>query len=235
MARVEARLAAARIALAVAVVIGAVGGLGAARPARADTTTTWPPPPELNNFEYPPVELAARPRLSAAVGMGSTFDATGFSGGTHAVPAFFATGGFGDGLVGVDFEISASSAIGRYRTEDPVDRVALAGFAVVRPAAPLRPSDQRYRMRVLRTAALELGTGLERDGRTLAAGYRGIIHLGARVELPLTPLGGTSELRLRLAAGRNLGLYTPRVTAASGVTEVGDTAGELCAALLTVF
>jgi hypothetical protein len=240
MARAEAPFAAARITLALAVAVGlaafgSAGGLVAVRPARADTATTWPPPPELNTFEYPPIELAARPRLSVAVGMGSTFDAAGFSDGTHAVPAFFVTGGFGDALVGVDFEISASSAIGRYRSQDPIDRVAVLGFAVVRPCAPLAAADHRYRMRVLRTAALELGTGLERDGRTLVAGYRGIIHVGARVELPLTPLGGASELRVRLAAGRNLGLYTPGVSGANGVTEVGDTAGELWAALLTVF
>jgi hypothetical protein len=239
MARAEARFAAARStstpALALAVIVGVGGAFGGAGAARADTATTWPPPPELNNFEYPPIELAKRPRLSVAVGMGSTFDDAGFSDGTHAIPVFVATGGFGDGLVGVDFEVSATSAIGRYRTQDPVDRVSLAGFAVVRPAAPLRPFDHRYRWRVLRTAALELGQGLERDGRTLAAGYRGFFHLGARVELPLTPLGGTSELRVRLAAGRNLGQYTPRVTASNGVTEVGDTAGELFIALLTVF
>jgi hypothetical protein len=208
------------------------------RPARADTTTTWPPPPELNYFEMPARELSARPRLSLAVGMGATFDDVGFRDGTtHAVPAFFATGGFGDGLVGVDFGVLASSAIGRYRSDDPVDRVALDAFGVVRPAAPLRPWDRGYAMRVLRTAGLELGFGWERDGRTTVAGSRFTVHLGARVEVPLTPVWATSQLRIRLGASRNLGLYTPRVysSLAGNVTEVVDTAGELYAALVTVF
>lgn len=47
-----------------------------------------------------------RPRLSLAAGMGATFDATGFAGGTHAIPAFFAVGGFGDGLTGFDWDCS---------------------------------------------------------------------------------------------------------------------------------
>ena len=215
---------------------GLVGGLAGVRVARADTTTSCPPPPELNTYEMPAIELAARPRLSAAVGMGTTIDDAGFNNGTHAIPSFFATGGFGDGVVGVDFEVFASSAIGFYRSQDPVNRIALLGFAVVRPARPLCPFDGSYPMRVLRTVGLELGTGFEREARTLASGSRGVIHVGARVELPLTPLGGApSEVRLRLAAGRNLGLYTPRVAATSGVTEVGDTVGELFAALVTVF
>jgi hypothetical protein len=215
----------------------AAGVLGAAAPAVADTSTSWPPPPELNNYDLPAVELAARPRMSLAVGMGSTFDAVGFGGGTHAIPAFFATGGFGDGLVGVDFEAFASSAVGRFRNDNPVDRLALDAFGVVRPAAPLRPDDRRYRMRVLRTAALELGLGFERDGRTTESGSRFTAHVGARVELPLTSVGAPSELRLRLAASRNLGLYTPRLSGATAgtVTEVEDTAGELFAALVAVF
>jgi hypothetical protein len=92
-------------------------------------------------------------------------------------------------------------------------------------------------MRVLKSAGLELGFGLERDGRATATGYRFTVHLGARVDLPLTPAGSASELRVRLAAGRNLGLYTPKLYGANAgdVTEVGDTAGELFAALVAVF
>jgi hypothetical protein len=217
--------------------VAAALALGVSRPAGADTATSWPPPPELNSYELPARELAARPRMSLAVGMGSSFDAVGFGSGTHAIPAFFATGGFGDGLVGFDFEAFASSAVGRFRNDDPVDRLALDGFGVVRPAAPLRPDDHRYPMRVLRTAGLELGFGLERDGRTTESGSRFTVHLGARVELPLTLLGAPSQLRLRLAAARNLGLYTPRLSSKKPgeVTQVEDTAGELFAALVAVF
>jgi hypothetical protein len=50
-------------------------------------------------------------------------------------------------------------------------------------------------------------------------------------------VGAPSQLRLRLAAARDLGLYTPRLSAktAGEVTQVEDTAGELFAALVAVF
>ena len=215
----------------------AAAGIALAAGGAASAQTAWPPPPELNAYEMPARALAPRPRMSVAIGMGTTFDAVGFSDGTHGVPAFFATGGVGDGLAGLDFQAFASSASGRDRMANPVDRLALDAFGVVRPAARLRPGDRRYRMRVLRTLAGELGLGLERDGRTTASGSRFTVHLGARVELPLTPAGGPSELRLRLGVSRNLGLYTPRLygATASDVTSVGDTTADLYAALVVVF
>lgn len=188
------------------------------------------------------VTPTARPRLSLAAGMGATFDAAGFGGGTRAIPAFFAVGGFGDGLGGFDLGSFASSASGRFHgmengvDDNPVDRLALDGFGVIRPAARLRAGDQRYRLRVLRTAAAELGLGLERDGRVTGSGSRFELHTGARVELPLTRAGDASELRLRLAFRRAIGLYTPKLSGAtaSDLTEVGDTT-EVYAALAVVF
>jgi len=182
--------------------------------------------------------LPWRPRLSLAAGMGATFDATGFPGGTQAIPAFVAVGGFGDGLVGVDLGSFASSASGRFHGdgETPVDRLALDAFGVIRPAARLAREDHRYRLRVLRTVAGELGLGLERDGRAAGSGSRFELHTGARVELPLTRPGESSELRLRFAVRRAVGLYTPRLygATASDVTLVGDTT-EIYAALAVVF
>lgn len=184
------------------------------------------------------VEPPARPRLSLAAGMGATFDASGFASGTHAIPAFFAVGGFGDRLLGLDLGSFASSASGRFHGDgdSPVDRLALDAFGVVRPAAPLRPGDHRYPMRVLRTVAGELGLGLERDGRASGSGSRFALHTGARIELPLTRAGEASELRLRFAVRRAVGLFTPRIygTTASDVTSVGDTT-EVYAALAVVF
>ena len=92
-------------------------------------------------------------------------------------------------------------------------------------------------MRVLRTFALEGGVGYERDGRTSGAGSRVQIHTGARIELPLTPAGRPSELRLRLGFRRAIGLYKPQVSGGSGttpVTSVGDS-NELYAALAVIF
>jgi hypothetical protein len=178
-----------------------------------------------------------RPRLSLSIGMGASFDGVGFPDGRRAVPSFFAIGGVGDGLFGVDFLAFSSAASGRDRAANPVDRVALDGFAVVRPAAGLRPEDQGYALRVLRTFGVELGVGLERDGRSMIAGSRFTVHTGARVELPLTPIGEPSEVRLRLGVRRAFGLYTPTLQGRTpgDRTEVGDTALELYAALAVVF
>jgi hypothetical protein len=185
------------------------------------------------------LELAPppRPRLSLAVGMGATLDPTGFPDGGHFIPAFFGVGGFGDGLFGFDLGAFASSASGRFPTSDsPVDRLALDGFGVLRPAARVRPGDQRYRLRVLRTVAAELGLGFERDGQVVVSGTRWVIHTGARIEFPLTS-GQASELRLRLAVRQAFGLYTPELSTKSGPTgtvSVGDST-ELYAALAVVF
>ncbi len=184
-----------------------------------------------------PAEPVPRPRLSLAAGMGATFDSAGFTSGTHVIPAFFGVGGFGDGEFGFDLGAFSSSASGRFHGADdaPVDRLALDAFAVVRPAADLQPDDARYGMRVLHTLAAEVGLGFERDGRTVGSGTRFQIHTGARIELPLTPAGQPSELRLRLAVRRAFGLYKPQLMGGpSGVTSVGDSA-EAYAALAVVF
>jgi hypothetical protein len=185
-----------------------------------------------------PVEapLPWRPRLSLAAGMGATFDATGFAGGTHTIPAFFAVGGFGDGLAGFDLGSFASSASGRFHADNPVDRLGLDAFGVLRPAARTAPGDRRYGWRVLRTAAAEVGLGLERDGRMMGSGSRFTLHTGARVELPLTRAGEASELRLRLAVRRDVGLFTPKLygATASDLTLVGDST-EVYAALAVIF
>ena len=220
----------------------------AASPTVAPAPVAAPPSAPLPLVEQtilePPVfEPVVRPRLSLAAGMGATFDAAGFPGGTHAIPAFFAVGGFGDGLGGFDLGAFASSASGRFHgvdasgvSDNPVDRLALDAFGVLRPAARLARGDDRYRMRVLRTAAAELGLGVEREGRATGSGRRLALHAGARVELPLTRAGEASELRLRLAVRRAIGLYTPEIAGVTpvDVTKVGDTT-EVYAALAVVF
>ena len=169
--------------------------------------------------------------------MGATRDPTGFPDGGHFIPAFFGVGGFGDGLCGFDLGAFSSAASGRFPTTDsPVDRLALDAFAVLRPAARVRPGDQRYRMRVLRTLGVELGLGFERDGQVVVSGTRWVIHTGARIEFPLTT-GQAGELRLRLAVRRAFGLYTPELSTKSGsngTISVGDST-ELYAALAVVF
>jgi hypothetical protein len=157
----------------------------------------------------------------------------------HAIPAFFGVSGFGDGLAGFELGAFSSAASGRFHAGDdaPVDRLALDAFGVVRPAARVGGDDSGYGVRVLRTLAAEVGLGFERDGRTTGAGTRFQIHTGARVELPLTAAGRPSELRLRLAFRRALGLYTPQLSGGAGtnpVTSVGDS-NEVYTALAVVF
>ena len=192
-----------------------LGLAGLAAPAaRAQALMVGPPPETL--AETPLPETPPRPRFSLAVGMGATIDSTGFTDGSHLMPAFFGVGGFGDGLAGFDLGAFSSSASGRFTspTESPVDRLALDAFGVIRPAARVHRDDRRYRYRVLHTLAAELGLGLERDGRTMVSGSRFEVHTGARVEFPLTRASAPSELRLRLAVRRAFGLYTPEVSVA---------------------
>ncbi len=218
--------------------LGAVVGLlTAGATARAQQVELVPiiptqPPPAIESEPILAPELAPRPRMSLAVGMGASFDASGFPNGTHAIPAFIGTGGIGEGLAGFELGAFATSASGRYPATGgyaPMDRLALDAYGVLRPAARVRPEETRYGYLVLRTVAVELGLGYERDGHTNGAGSRWQVHTGARVDLPLTP-GERSELRLRLGYRRALGLYTPVV---KGV-EVGDS-NDVYASLVAVF
>jgi hypothetical protein len=180
---------------------------------------------------------APRPRVIAAIGMGTSFDSTGFGGDTRTVPAFFATGGVGaDWRVGVELAAFASEASGRFAAPaTPIDRLALAAVGVARPAAWfLRFDDRRYWVRLLRGMAVEVGPALERDGNTIRAGSRLGLHLGGRVDIPLGPAGVTSELRLRLAFRRMEGFYTPRITVNDADLAIGDSV-EAYAAIVTMF
>jgi hypothetical protein len=180
---------------------------------------------------------AGRPRLIAAIGMGTSIDRTGYVGNTETVPAFFATGGVGaDWRVGAELAAFASEASGRFAgPATPIDRLALAAIGVVRPAAWMIAADNgAYGARLLRGAGVELGLALERDGTTVRAGSRYGLHLGARLDIPLGPAGQTSELRLRLAVRHMEGFYTPRITINGADVPVGNST-ELYAAIVTVF
>jgi hypothetical protein len=183
-------------------------------------------------------EPVARPRLSAAVGMGSSFDAVGFDdGNTRAIPSFFSELGIGDGPFGFSLLAFASEAAGRHEGQNPVDRLAADLFGVIRPGAWFHPGDRNYGIRLLHGLGAELGLGFERDGRSAISGTRFLIHTGARADLPLTPAREATELRLRLAVRRGIGLYTPRLSGGRvpGVLEVEDSAVELYAMLVAVF
>lgn len=198
----------------------------------------WIQPEGVPVFETPAREPVRRPKLSAAVGMGLSYDSVGFkNGSTHAIPSFFMVLGIGDGVAGFDLSVFASSAGQQDRTEKPVDRLAVDGYGVFRPGALVRPDDRSLEMRLLHGLAAELGLGFERDGRSPISGTRFLVHLGARADVPLSPAREPTELRLRLAVRRGVGLYTPRLSGSTmpEVLEVGDSAVELYAALVAVF
>jgi hypothetical protein len=226
-------------------VAGVVATLALATPnlARAQANMSAPltpgaADPQLTGPGGAPRPPVARPRFVAAIGMGASFDQTGFvNEDTHAVPAFFGTGAIGDGLGGFEFLGYASSGQGRWRADDAIDRLGLDLYGVVRPAARFRPDEAGYGQRVLRTLGAELGLGFERDGKTTSSGTRFVVHTGARLELPITPPGGSSELRARIGVRRDWGLYRPKIDGptAGTVTTVGDTIAEIYAALVLVF
>jgi hypothetical protein len=207
-------------------------------------STAMPPEPAPWPLEGPVVvamparETVWRPRLSAAIGMGGTFDAVGFDDkNVRAIPTFVSVLGIGDGPFGLDLGAYASQASGRHGNQNPVDRLALDLFGVVRPGAWYRPADLDYALRVLRGLAAELGLGFERDGRSAVSGTRFVLHVGARADFPITPAREATELRLRIAVRRAIGLYTPKLygSALSDVTNVSDSAAELYGALVVVF
>jgi len=203
----------------------------------APETAPWQPE-ETAVLELPAREPVRRPRLSAAVGMGGTFDTVGFDDGdVRVIPTFVSVLGIGDGPFGFDLGAYASEAAGRHGNQNPVDRLAVDAFGVIRPGAWYRPADVSYQLRVLRGLAAELGLGFERDGRSAKSGTRFVLHAGARADFPLTPAGEPTELRLRIAVRRGIGLYTPKIygTTVSDVTSVSDSAAELYAALVVVF
>jgi hypothetical protein len=237
----------AGLALCVVAVVGV--------PARAQPTLSPPPafapPPESPPQSPPqsppaplspppasppvPAPFSDRPRLSLAVGMGASFDDTGLSPArTRAIPSFFAVGGFGDGFIGLDLAVFASTASGRYRPPDaPFDRQALDAMVVVRPLCHSLPPDVvRFLPRIARTLGLELGGGFERDGRGQTAEHRFGFRLGGRLELPLTAASDPSQLRIRLAVRR---FYGGTVGNSDPNNPAKDSALELYGALAVIF
>ena len=192
-------------------------------------------PAPLSTPSPSPAPSSDRPRLSLAVGMGASFDDTGLSPArTRAIPSFFAVGGFGDGFIGLDLAVFASTASGRYRPPDaPFDRQALDAMVVVRPLCHSLPPDVvRFLPRVARTLGLELGGGFERDGRGQTAEHRFGFRLGGRLELPLTAARDPSQLRVRLAVRR---FYGGTVGNSDPNHPAKDSALELYGALAVIF
>lgn len=176
---------------------------------------------------------AQRPKIAIAVGMGASLDSAGLTPGrTEAIPSFFAVGGFGDGLFGLDFGLFASTAAGRYPTPDqPIDRLGIDVMGVIRPLASLYSgAELSYAQAMLRTLAAELGGGYEHDSRGLQSGGRTGLRVGGRIDVPLFRQE-PGQLRVRFAVRRFFGLFVPRLPP----TDVGDTSLEAYGALVLSF
>jgi hypothetical protein len=232
--------AAASLALVATVVV--VSAPARAQNSTGDPTAGFIEPPAVSNLPPGPSgptttgPAASRPPIEVSVGMGASIDDAGLrAAGLSAIPSFYATGGFGQATFGFDLGVFVNSATGRYRTPNlPVDRLGVDAMLVIRPFADFLFGDS-YDRRVLRTLALDVGLGYERDSR-ISRGPEDVSRVGARVgihaDLPLTPARERSELRLRLTVRRFVGLTSP--TFAEG-DPVPDTRFELFGSLVVVF
>jgi hypothetical protein len=208
-------------------------------PVPGNVPTVWgPTEPQEVIAENANERAIGRPRFSAAIGMGASFDSVGIADGHDAVPTFVGVLGMGDGLLGLNLGAYATSATRAQRQKDsPVDRLAVDLFGVLRPAARYQRDDHSFGMRVLHSLAAELGPGLERAGRSNISGTRFLVHVGATVDLPISTEYEATEVRVRLGVRKNIGLYTPKLygATASDVTDIRDTALDVYAALAVVF
>ncbi len=188
--------------------------------------------------EIPPaVSVPRRPRFDVAVGMGGSFDSSGLvKGRTVLAPAFLVQAAVGDGPIGFAARLLSTQASGRFHqicngvSDMPVDRLAIDLLFAIRPWAAGYTNDKSWGSRVARGLALNLGAGGENASVGQQSSFRIGIVVGAHVDLPLTPSGDATELRLRLGVRRMLA-----GEGTAGVVLVSDTSADVFGALAAVF
>ena len=191
-----------------------------------------------------------RPRLTCAIGVGTSLDHSGTSDGrTVPIPAFEFSVGAGDGAFGFEANLMSTQASGRYRKvtngvdDIGVDRAAVDLVLAVRPAwllarPPVRdgavaPSaaGRSYLGRIWRSFTIDLGGVAERVAPGVQAAYRfGGLVAGHLDILPLTPADQPSALAVRIGARRVL---APRKLVST--TETADTTLDAFVGLAAVF
>jgi hypothetical protein len=173
-------------------------------------------------------DLFHRPKVHVALGLGASFD----KGPSNPKPdrpitAFLFTLGIGDHLLGLDLRSCANAPTG----PAPMQLSRLSGelVGVVRPLVLFldRPG---YGYRVLRTASVDLGFGIERVSISLESDWRFGLVAGGHIDLPVGPEGTGKELRVRLGVRR---LVATKGTVGSLTT--GDTTLEAYGQVAFVF
>jgi catechol 2,3-dioxygenase-like lactoylglutathione lyase family enzyme len=136
-----------------------------------------------------------RPKVQVALGLGASFDGNAPNPHPdHPVSAFFFGLGIGDQLLGLDLRSFANGA-----TQMQLGRISLELVGVIRPLAPM--AREGYGYRVLRSASVDLGVGVERASVAQTSDWRTGLLLGAHGDLPIGP-EALKELRLRLGVRR---------------------------------
>jgi len=161
------------------------------------------------------------------------------------VPVFHVMGGFGAGILGVNFAFSSTQALGRSRSPFLVDRLAGEALLVFRPAAVVAPwrDSAHYLARVARAFSAAVGPAYEHVSASRPRGGRFGVRVGGHIDLPLSPAREPSELRLRVGVRRFLGFDRAVLTTgandpcrpAQSCRRVGDTQLEVLGALAVVF
>jgi hypothetical protein len=176
-------------------------------------------------FAVAAAEPAVRPRLGLAVGMGLSWDGTGFVDRPQGrVPSFAVVAEARGMSWGGALELLTTSGSGRFPYQDrPVDRVGVDALVTVRPWATGGTALGRELM-------LAVGPGYEHAAAGASSTGRWGVRAAVSEDLTLWKDPSGSELRLRLTARRFWG-----TSATLGAETVSDTLLDLGLALAVVF
>jgi len=142
-------------------------------------------------------DLLHRPKVHVAVGMAASIDRNAPNPRPgDPIAAFLFTLGVGDGFLGLDLRSCANGA-----TQMQLSRLSGELVGVFRPLVLARMDRPGYGYRVLRTASLDLGAGVERVSLSLQSDWRAGLVVGGHIDLPVGP-AASKELRLRLGVRR---------------------------------
>lgn len=170
-------------------------------------------------------ESPPRRTLHVSVGMGASRDRAPTEAAAKPLTAFFSSVGVGQGLLGIELLGAGSAGRGT-----DVSRMAFELDLVLRPLTLLGLPSERFAGRLARGLGLTAGPGVELMERSRANATRLGVALGGHLDVPLTPVDLSRELRLRLS-GRRLLAGSVQL----GEHIVGSSSFEAWAALVLAF